>query len=300
MTTKTNKSLNILLGCLFFREFTGSEVYVYELAKKLRKLGHDVTVTSPFVDGILGFFARSNDIKVLPFSQLSKNHKYDVIHSQHHPVTIELLKLFETTPFISTIHSEILELENPVLTNQIRKYVAIRPEIKNHLVNRFGIKNTQIEIVFNPIDENRFNLNGTQTMNSVLFVGTIDYLRKNAIFDMIEHTRSKNQEFWLVGKNQSDYFSEIIKYPHVKYSWECHDVEKFTKLCSETAGILLGRTTIEGWLCGKPGWIYEIDATGTISKKQLHQPPPDVEKFMSCHVAEQMERIYMDIIANPA
>ena len=292
MSVANKKPLKILIGCLFFRDFTGSEVYVYELAKKLRRLGHNVTVTSPFIDGILGFFARSNDINVVPFAQLSVYDKYDIIHAQHHPVTVELLKLFKNTPFVSTIHSELLELENPAISNQIKKYVAIRPEIKAHLNKNFGIAESQVEIIFNPVDEERFNLENTQSFNNVLFVGTIDYLRKNAIFDMVNQTKNNNQDFWLVGKNQSDYLPEILKYSHVKYSWECHDVEKYTKLCGQTAGILLGRTTIEGWLCGKPGWIYEIDQKGTILNKQLHSVPQDVGKFKSIHVAEQMQNLY--------
>lgn len=253
-------------------------------------------MTSPFIDGILGFFARSNDITVMPFSQLNTAHQYDIIHTQHHNVTSELVKHFQNTPFISTIHSELLELENPVISERIKRYIAIRPEIKAHLINKFNIDSQRIDVIYNPVNEERFNTKNIQSRNSVLFVGTIDYLRKNAIFDMIHHTKANNQEFWLVGRNQSDYLAELIKFPHVKYSWDCHDVEKFTKLCNETAGILLGRTTIEGWLCGKAGWIYDIDSTGNIINKKLYPAPSDVEKFTSYHVAKKIETLYLETI----
>ena len=44
---KTDKDkLKILIGCLFFKNFTGSEVYIFELSKNLVKMGHDVSVVS--------------------------------------------------------------------------------------------------------------------------------------------------------------------------------------------------------------------------------------------------------------
>ena len=36
--------MNILLSCLSFKNFTGSEIYFYELATALQDLGHQVSV----------------------------------------------------------------------------------------------------------------------------------------------------------------------------------------------------------------------------------------------------------------
>ena len=43
---RENEKLNILLGCLSFSNLTGSELYVYELAKGLVKEGHNVSICS--------------------------------------------------------------------------------------------------------------------------------------------------------------------------------------------------------------------------------------------------------------
>jgi glycosyltransferase involved in cell wall biosynthesis len=45
-----NRRIKVLLSCLFFRGFTGSELYVYELAKSLMKLNCSVTVFHKLVD----------------------------------------------------------------------------------------------------------------------------------------------------------------------------------------------------------------------------------------------------------
>ncbi len=66
--------------------------------------------------------------------------------------------------------------------------------------------------------------------------------------------------------------------------------------CDETAGILLGRTTIEGWLCGKKGWIYDVDNTGVIKSKELHDIPSDINRFSGETVAKEIKEEYISIL----
>jgi len=63
-----NSPIKVLLSCLFFKAFTGSEMYVYELARGLKKLNCDVTVLSD-INGPLSKIAQQQGIKVLPFSE---------------------------------------------------------------------------------------------------------------------------------------------------------------------------------------------------------------------------------------
>jgi hypothetical protein len=49
---KFDDKIKVLISCLYFKNFTGSELYVYELAKNLIKLNCDVTVMSE-IDGPL-------------------------------------------------------------------------------------------------------------------------------------------------------------------------------------------------------------------------------------------------------
>lgn len=288
--------VKILIGCLLFNEFTGSEMYVYELAKNLKKLDFDVSVVSPNVGGRLTQKAIFEGIKVYTFSNLPLNEKFDIIHCQHKPITMELIRLYPNTKKIATIHSEVNSLENPVIHPSIKKYIVIRPEIKDFLMLNFGISNNLISLIYNPIDESRFNIKDVSNENSVLFVGTIDHIRKNAIFDVLKYTLETKKEFWLVGRNHQNYLSEIVKHPHVKYYDSVYDVEQYVKRCSETAGILLGRTTIEGWMCGKPGWIYNINSSGQNLGKSLHLPPNDIEKFYSFNVTNQIKEEYIKIL----
>lgn len=288
--------MKILIGCLLFREFTGSEMYVFELAKNLKKFGCDVTITSPHVGGPLTDLAISLGIKVHNLKVPFTNKNYDIIHSQHYPVTQTLLKLFPKNKMICTIHSEVISLENPIIHENIKKYITIRPEIQTHIIKNFWVPENKTCVIYNPIDISKFNTNDTTSGNYTLFVGTIDYLRQNTIRDLVDKTKSENKELYLVGKNHANYLNEILSNQHVKHFNQTYDVEKFVKNCGETAGILLGRTTIEGWLCGKPGWIYNIDPNGSIISKTLHQVPNNLEIFNSEIVAQQIKDEYLKIL----
>ena len=318
-----NSPIKVLLSSLFFKTFTGSEMYVYELARGLKKLNCDVTVLSD-IEGPLSKLANQQGIKTLPFtnppgfklgdgkwgfnrpegfvpSQPNMMYKmsevnFDIIHVQHNPISQRACDMYPNIPKLSTIHSEVIELENPYIHESIKKYVCIRPEIQNHIIEMFNIDKLNTEVIYNPIDTNRFNTKDTKTYPYVLFVGTIDYLREKTIRDLVEYSKSINKELWLVGENKSNYLPELLNNSHVKHFEATNKVEPYVKNCSETAGILLGRTTIEGWLCGKPGWIYNVDSSGNILDKKKHDVPSDMDKFNSLEVAKKIKEEYIKIL----
>ncbi len=315
--------IKVLLSCLFFKTFTGSEMYVYELAKGLKKLNCDVTVLSD-IEGPLSKLASQQGIKVLPFSnppgykmgdgkwgfntpqgvvtsQPNMMYKmsdvnFDIMHIQHNPISKQITEMYPNTPKISTIHSEVIELENPFIHESIKKYICIRPEIQKHIVNNFNISSSDTEVIYNPIDTKRFNTKNTKTYPYVLFVGTIDYLREKTIIDLVEYSKSIGKELWLVGENKSNYLPELLENTHVKHFGATNKVEEYVKNCSETAGILLGRTTIEGWMCGKSGWIYNVDNYGNIIEKNKYEVPSDINKFNSEEVAKKIKKEYIKIL----
>jgi hypothetical protein len=321
------EKLKVLIGCLSFSNYTGSELYVFELAKALVKKNCDVTICSN-IGNPMASLAQKHGIKLSTIqeppgfklgdgkweligpegkttSQPNTIYKlsdvnFDIIHLNHKPITEHLLKLYPDVPTICSIHSEVISLEEPVISNQIKKYIAIRPEIKDFITNNFSIKKDIVEVIYNPIDTSKFKqiqTNKKRDKKIILFVGTIDYLRKNTIIDLINTTKENNNELWIVGKKYDNMLDElIVGLDHVKYFEPTYNVEKFIHDCDETAGILLGRTTIEGWLCGKKGWIYDVNNEGNIISKKLYDVPEDVDKFNSENVAKQIIEQYKSIL----
>ncbi len=99
-----------------------------------------------------------------------------------------------------------------------------------------------------------------------------------------------------MGEDKSNYLNEILLNNHVKHFGPTLDVNKYIHECSETAGILLGRTTIESWMCGKSSWIYNIDNLGNIIGKELHECPNDLDKFNSKVVSEKIKEEYIKML----
>ena len=318
-----NKRLKVLLSCISFRNFTGSELYVFELAKSLIKLNCSVTVLSQ-IGGPVTDMAKKLGIKCVSFEnapgfklgdgQWGMNTPegfkpsvanmlyrvsevdYDIVHFQHKPVAERILNMYPELPKICAVHSEVISLEDPVKDDTIKKYIAIRPEIKEHMINNFEIPEEMIEVIYNPVDNEKFKSKDVSEENYVLFVGTIDYLRKEAILDLIEYTREIGKELWLVGENNGNYLENILLEDHVKHFPSTWKVEEFISKSYETAGIQLGRTTIESWMCGKSSWIYKVDSGGFILSKEKHEPPTDIEKYHAMNVAQQIKDEYIKIL----
>lgn len=290
------KKYNILFSLMSFKELTGSELYVYEICKNLKQFDFNIHICAYNIGGVLTELAIQDGFKVFHIESIPKNIDFDIIHCQHVPVTKKIISLFPKTPKVCTIHSEIYDVENPVINSSIKKYICIRPEIQKKIINNFYIPIDLTEVIYNPIDENRFNTDNVNDNGYYLFVGTIHDTREKAIFDMIKKSKEENRELWIVGKNHSNVLNEIINHKHVKYFNDTVNVEKFVKDCYQTSGILMGRTTIEGWMCGKPGWIYDVDGTGNVLDKKLTEVPSDIERFWSSNVVKQIKEIYLKTI----
>jgi hypothetical protein len=319
-----NRKLKVLLSCISFRNFTGSELYVFELAKSLIKLNCSVTVLSQ-IGGPVTDMANKLGIKCVSFENAPgfkfgdgqwgmntpegfkpstpntlyrvSDVDYDIIHFQHKPVAERILSMYPELPKISAIHSEVISLEDPVVDPTIKKYIAIRPEIKEHMINNFDIPEEMIEVIYNPVDNEKFQSKTVSEENYVLFVGTIDYLRKETILDLIEYTRELGKELWLVGENNGNYLENVLLEDHVKHFPSTWKIEDFILKSYETAGIQLGRTTIESWMCGKSSWIYKVDKGGFILSKEKFDPPSDIEKYHTLKVAQQIKDEYIKILS---
>lgn len=292
LTSTIYKPLRVLIVGLNFKRFTGSELYMYDLAVGLTKLKCQVTIAS-WISDPLKSMAESYGINVINFNDLTGNEFFDIIHCQHTNITKKTIELYPRVPKIMTIHSEIISLENPVKHQSILKYISVRKTITNKLINSDKIPLNKIELIYNPIDTEKFNEVGVTFNKYLLFVGTIDYLRKETIFDLVKYTKVKKYDLYLVGRNNSEYLYDLLENEHVKYFEETNQVEKFVKGCMMTASIMLGRTLIEGWLCNKPGLLYNVDSTGKILSRDQIYPPDDILKYDRDYVSTQIKELYL-------
>jgi hypothetical protein len=57
---------------------------------------------------------------------------------------------------------------------------------------------------------------------------------------------------------------------------------------------MLGRTTIEGFLCGKPAIIYNVDKTGEITGVSHHEVPEDLSIFDFDNIIDKIKSVYIE------
>jgi hypothetical protein len=49
-------------------------------------------------------------------------------------------------------------------------------------------------------------------------------------------------------------------------------------------------------MCGKPGWIYNVDSSGNILNKNFYEVPQDVKKYYSSNASKNIKNSYIKIL----
>lgn len=289
--------LKIAIVAINFCELTGVEMYIYELSRVLIQRGHDVLIAAPRIGGEVNGRALENGVRVHDFDHLPIGWVPDVLHLNEFLPSAFALSRWPNVPAVATIHSQY-SVEEPFLSERINKYICIRKEVQANAVKQYSIPHTKTEIIHNGVDFTRFKTKHPNFPDhkTILFVGTIDLLRRKTIEHLIERSKTEKFKLIIVGKKHAPYLDsledEITVLPP---TW---NVSKYIENATETAGILLGRTTIEGWVAGRAGWIYDVDLDGNIKSFKLFKPPNDLQKFNAITVAEKIEDEYLGAIAN--
>jgi glycosyltransferase involved in cell wall biosynthesis len=257
--------MRILCCCLRASLLTGSEVYFYELCSTLSLLGHHVTlaateVSDYFLEKVKGKF-NLIDIKNLTQSD------FDLVLLSHYETTFDYIKrLMPNVKIVNIIHSEIYDSEKPLLSDNVVKYIGIRPPICEK-IEKFGIDKSKIQMIRNPIDLNRFNMIDASDENFGLFVGTMGGLRFKAALHFSEFCRANSlKSVYVSAEDQKLPFFDENHGP-------TENIERLFKACTWSGGIIHGRTFFEARLCGKKTIEYIVDGYGTITETQYEDSP---------------------------
>lgn len=278
----------------------GSELYHHELLiglSKFKDLEISVaTITEPNLEYQLWQDIKKLGYKILRYSELTTNSWYKdyfdlMVVSQPQPNHI-LCQIAPNTPKISIIHSA-LRSEDAIKHHSIKHYISVQPDIYRCLKNQYGIKTKDISMIYNPIDDSRFRYYLKKKENYKL-VGTLigeinDPLRTPMIEHIVNECIRSNMELHIISNSKYDFNNDLIKVID-----PCYNTENYVKRADFTVGIG-GRTTIEGWLCGLPSYIYKVDPQGRILDIQLKYPPKTF-RFNRDYVALQHYELYNKIL----
>jgi hypothetical protein len=285
--------MKILVGCLNVNGLGGSELYHYELVKELHNAGIDVTLfTGRHADSNDQVRIKLNELGIKQIDTSSILEEFDLIVASQPSINEFMLKKFPNTPIISIIHSEIRS-EDPILDPRISHYVGIRQPIVDMLINGYNIDSTKVSLIYNPIDTSRFNSNNKKSYKKTtgIFVGEVlDNIRFQAVSHLVNHCIENDWDLYIMSESRYDF-----NHPNIKYIDKRWDTESIVKNVDFTAGILLGRTTLEGLCCGAPGYVYYIDKNGNITDIELIESD-NIQQFDSKYVVQQHIELYNKII----
>ncbi|MFA8017225.1 glycosyltransferase [Bremerella cremea] len=133
---------------------SGTEMYVYDLARNLIQRGHRPIVYTPDMGEVTDELRR-NSIPVV--DRLEKIRETpDVIHGHHTLQTTAALLHFPKTPGIFLCHDFDAWHDTPPKFDRIGRYVAVDQTCADRLAHGEGIELERIQILTNPVDLNLF------------------------------------------------------------------------------------------------------------------------------------------------
>jgi len=242
---KRDSKSKILLACQSMGDLTGSPLYNYTLAKELAK-DYNVSMFSLWSNNYLKKDLLKAGVKIVN----NTDGDYDLILvSQGNLSTLKDKKF--NGKVINIVHSEYI-YEAPL--KDAYKWVAIRPSIKEHLINKYGILENKIEVIYNGIDLDRFKpIKKTERdYTKVVIPASIDNLRQK-FFNYYTDKANKNFRVYIYGMNGGGKI-ENKKYVYVKD--QIDDIEKHIADADIVAGILLGRVNLEARACDVLSYIH--------------------------------------------
>lgn len=287
--------MKILLGCINVNGLGGSEMYHYELAKELFLAGNEVILFTlkdiNHLDPLRQKLTKLG-IKQIDLTSFTSD-DYDIIIASQPEVNKFIISNVPKTPIISIIHSEIRS-EDPIIHSRIKHYICIRQSIVDLLINYYKISEDNISLIYNPIDKSRFNhkdSNKLEKTTGIFIGGAKDNIRVKALNHIASQCIKNDWDLWVMSYEKLDY-----EHPNIKYLIPCGDTEIFVKQVHFTAGILMGRTTLEGWCCGIPGYMYLINVYGDILSIETEGPENIIKLCDSKYVVQQHLNLYKKFI----
>jgi len=278
-------------------EAGGAEVRLYEISRKLARMGHRVTVVcekvrglpdSEVLDGVeIRRLGGKISIHVLaPLYVKRHSDEYDVVVDDIAHAVPWYSPLVTKKPVVAQIHhvhQDVLriELSRPVawivsraektITKMYNHFIAVSQSTKEELVKRFGIEPDRIAVVPNGIDVEKYRPGSKDSRPTILWVGRIKkYKNLDHLLRAYKIVKQKVQDAQLViigFGNQEERMKRLAKELELRDVYFLGKVPEETKIqWMQRAWIIAYTSTIEGWgmavveaaACKTPAVAYNV------------------------------------------
>ncbi len=147
------KSIRILISNHGLNHRGGSELYVRDIAIRLKRRGRHPVAYSPSLGAVAEDLRRAGVPTIDNLRLLTE--EPDVIHGHHHFDAAAAALRFPRSPGIHVCHGWVPPEESPLVLSSIRRYVAISDLTREYLVTS-GAPAERIAVIPNFVDLERF------------------------------------------------------------------------------------------------------------------------------------------------
>ncbi len=151
--------MNILLTNIWIAKYSGTEVYIRDLAIELKKKGFGVEIFSPIL-GKLAQEIRQAGIHITDDTRKIKDTP-DLIHAHQYLPSMEVICRFPETPLVYFLHDRTYFGDVPPAYSKILKYVAVDYNCLDRLIIDQNIPAEKTDVIYNWVDTDKFKMRGT-------------------------------------------------------------------------------------------------------------------------------------------
>ena len=148
--------LRVLFTNTFFRNYSGSELYVRDVALALRHRGHRPIIYSPRL-GALAEDLRQAGVPVT--DDLRRVEAPDLIHGQHHLESMTALARYPRVPAVYFCHGAT-PWATPPRHPRLLRYVAVSDYVRQWLLDEHRLAAENVSVIYNFVNLERFRPRG--------------------------------------------------------------------------------------------------------------------------------------------
>ena len=278
-------------------EAGGAEVRLYEIGKRLAKMGHEVTLLCEKVNGLPaeetldGIYVKRVGNKftihlIAPTYVRKHGDEYDIIIDDIAHAMPWYSPLVTKTPVIAQIHhihQDVLHLElskpmawmiskaEKTIAKVYNRFIAVSHSTKEALVKRFGLNPDKITVIYNGIDLTKYTPGSKNPRPTILWVGRIkkyknlDHLLR--AYQIIKRRIPESQLVIIGTGDQEDAMKRLaknLKLRDVHFLGRASEEEKIKWM--REAWLIVSTSSIEGWgitileaaACKTPAVAYNV------------------------------------------
>lgn len=266
--------MNILITHQFNLVHGGSYIYTQEIANVLKENNNLVVINGNNIEHNFDLNIESlNDVKNINFDLI-------IIMQAGHFKNLDIK--IGNARIINIIHSEVYDCDHPLINNRV-KYIAVRQEIKDYLINNFNIAPEKITILINPINKKFYEISNQELDEfyekkfGIFACSSFGQVRHKAIIDFAIFCKDLNYKSLLIAPLDQR-LKNTLENIYDKIIEPCDDINKYIQKAQISGGIQKGRTYWEAKLCGKATIEYIVNSNGDILD-EIHEPRPSEKEL---------------------